>query len=114
MGLADMIADDLVNVVDDTVEVTVRLFRNGETDVITVPNSQREPIGRGMTNYAGYMLMGDESIFHVAHSQLNPNTEGREIRVQDEIVHGNVTYIVQSVSLRTLGTRWACVCRNKM
>lgn len=114
MGLAAMIADDLALVVDDTFAVTLTLFRSAGNTTVPITAAQRVPVGRNMNSYAGVLLSGDETIWHIPNNQVNPAANGREIRINDEITHGTTVYIVNGLTLAVLGTIWSCVCRNKL
>lgn len=113
MSLVDDIANDLL-IVDGLLSVSLALIRTTGTTTVSIASAQREAIGKNVANYAGVMLQGNETVWHIPDTLLNPAANGRVINANDEITYSGTVYVVLAVRQDVLSTVWACVCNLRM
>jgi hypothetical protein len=113
--LIHFLARSLLGLVPEKMAATVSLLPDGPSPTtVRVFNAWLKPLSVRLSNYGNLNLQGDETSIHVPDHELNPASEGREIRARDRIVIGNSTYIVLSAQLKSVRTVWECTCRKEI
>lgn len=113
MTVVTDIADDLT-LIDGLRSITVSLVHGSGTTSVSVASAQREPVRKGMQLFSGVMLQGNETLWHIPDSLLNPSDNGRVIDVNDEITDGSTVYNVIAATKSVMGTVWSCACNLRV
>lgn len=109
-----LVVDDfLTEIADGTEAVTVSLVRTSGSTTVNVTHALRQPMTRNFQLSSGVHFEDADTVWNVPDKELNPAANGRVIQPQDTIFAGGVTWLVQSATLATLGSRWQCVCSRK-
>jgi hypothetical protein len=110
-----MIARSLMGVVPEKLAAVVTLLPDSASPMtVQIFNAWLKPMNVTRTIYGQLNLQGDELLIKIPQHELNPNNDGREIRVRDQIVIGGTTYRVLMSTLKTVRTVWECVVRKEM
>lgn len=121
MSLTLDIADDFVDLADNTEAATVILRRPDGDVSVSITNALRGPAKYDAQNLDGLFVGGQAAMqpWGIPDTELNPGGNGREILENDEIVvpsRPQVVYVVKSAERRTLGSsvgHWFCVCQER-
>ncbi len=82
--------------------------------VVSVFNAWLKPVDVNLSQYGNLNLQGNETRINIPQNELNPASNGREIRARDQIVIDGTTYTVLAASLKSVRTRWECVARKAL
>ena len=110
MALSDEIADDFLDFEGEPVPVTVEQIRPTGTVEATVRNATNGPLSRQQLAAMGGGLVG--KLRNWSLNAVDVGSAGIEVGDKLRPASGDVWKVVQS-ELKTLGTRWACVCQNQ-
>lgn len=111
--LNQSIARSLINLIPDRLPARVVLLPDSSSPVsVNVYNAWFKPLDVSLSNYGNVNLQGDETLIKVPDHELNPASNGREIRPRDQIEIAGMTYRVRSARLVSVRTVWECVARR--
>ncbi len=99
-------------IADGTEAVTLIIERNDDRERVAIGHALRQPMTRSIASRAGVQVEGDQIVWNVSHAELNPASNGRDIREGDVIeVSATERYKVNVAMHATMRTRWELVCR---
>jgi hypothetical protein len=109
MAFQDDIAGD-AQYFDGGKAVTLRQIRPDGITTASITNATDSPLSKQRATFSGIEITGEERQFSLAASEVG--TAG--VNPQDIITDDDgETWRVLSADLRTLDTRWMCVCRKQ-
>src|SRR4051812_48465328 len=100
--LTRSMARSLMGIVPEKVTATVTLTPDGTSTSVSIGGAWFKPMNVAMSAYGAVNLQGDETRINIPDHELNPASNGREIRPRDKIVVGSTTYCVLSAMLRSV------------
>ena len=113
--LNQSIAQSLMSLVPDRLAAVLTLLPDSASPItLNVSNAWLKPLDVQLSAYGNLNLQGDETIVKIPDSELNPASNGREIRSRDQITIGGANYRVVSARLMSLRTVWQCVVRKEI
>ena len=109
------IAQSLMSLVPGRISAVVTLLPDSASPTtVNIFNAWLKPMDVRLSAYGNLNLQGDETIIKIPDSELNPTSNGREIRSRDQITIGGTHYRVVSARLMSLRTVWQCVARKEI
>ncbi len=89
---------------------------SGTATSVTCPNAWLKQETGGLANYGGVNVEQDKTILKIFEHELNPASNGRQIRAEDEIIFDGVTYVVTSAGggRKSVRTVWDCIVQKKI
>ncbi len=113
--LNQFIAQSLMGLVPGKLAAVLTLLPDSASPItVNVFNAWLKPLDVNLSAYGHLNLQGDETIIKIPDSELNPTSNGREIRARDQITIGGTNYRVVSARLMSLRTVWHCVARKEI
>lgn len=109
MAFADDIADD-DQYFDGGKTVTLRQIRPDGITTASITNATDSPLSRQRATFSGVEITGDERRWSLNASEVGTLGVNPQDIITDE---DGETWRVLSSDLRTLDTRWLCVCRRQ-
>jgi hypothetical protein len=115
MMLSQSIAQSLMTLIPGKIAAVLTLVPDSASPMtVSVFNAWLKPMDVQISPYGNLNLQGDETIIKIPDSELNPASNGREIRSRDQIAIGGTNYRVISARLMSLRTVWQCVVRKEI
>jgi len=109
------IAQSLIGLIPGKLPAVLTLLPDSASpDTVKVFNAWLKPMDVDLSTYGNLNLQGDETMIKIPDSELNPASNGREIRSRDQIAIGRTNYRVVSARLMSLRTVWQCVVRKEI
>ncbi len=113
--LGHSIAQSLISLIPGRLSAVLTLLPDSATPVtVNVFNAWLKPMDVHLSAYGNLNLQGDETMIKIPDSELNPTSNGREIRSRDQITIGGTNYRVVSARLMSVRTVWQCVARKEI
>ena len=113
--LNQSIAQALISLVPGKLAAVLTLLPDSASPItVKVSNAWLNPLDLHLSAYGNLNLQSDETVVKIPDSELNPTTNGREIRSRDQITIGGTNYRVVSARLMSLRTVWQCVVRKEI
>ena len=113
--ISHSIAQSLLRIVPGRLAAVLTLLPDSALPItVNVFNAWLKPMDVRLSAYGNLNLQGDETIIKIPDSELNPTSNGREIRSRDQITIGGTNYRVVSARLMSLRTVWHCVARREI
>lgn len=102
----------LETIADGTEAVTLIIERNEDKERVSIGHALRQPMTRALAARSGVQVEGDQIVWNISNAELNPASNGRDIREGDVIeVSATERFKVNQATLATMRTRWELVCR---
>lgn len=103
----------LESIADGAEAVTLILTRGEEQERVAIANALQQPLSRSLATRSNVQIEGDEVVWNVSEAELNPSSNGRDIRFGDIVeVSETERYRVVMARRVTLKTRWELICRT--
>lgn len=113
--LTRAIARGLMGIIPEKLTVSVVLLPDSTSPTtVSCHGSWTKPMDVRLQTYGGINLQGDETRIKIPDHELNPTSNGREIRPGDLICISQVKYVVLSARLTSVRTVWDCLCRKEL
>lgn len=91
--------------------VTLRQIRPDGTTSVTIANAVNSPLAKSRATFSGVEITGEERVWSINASQ----TGAVGVALQDLIVDASENrWRVLATDLRTMDTRWYCLCRKQV
>ena len=104
------LAEDLL-LVDNVQSVTLTLKRSSGDVSVTIDHANNGPLDKNLDSSFG--TEGNAYAWTIPDVELNPASEGREIRPQDELNDGTHVYVVLTASNGACGGKWTLTTNRK-
>lgn len=102
----------LESICDGTEAVTLIIERNDDKERVAIAHAKRHPMTRALAARSGVQIEGDQIVWNISNAELNPSSNGRDIREGDVIeVSATERFKVNQASHVTMRSRWELVCR---
>ena len=113
--LTRTIAQSLIALVPEKRSAVLTLLPDSASpQSINVSNAWLKPMNVSLRPYGSLQLQGDETRINIPQHELNPASNGRELRARDIIVMDGIKYRVLIATLKSIRTRWECVVRKEI
>jgi len=116
LTVVSVASDTSLTVLQTGLSFAGAVFYADRTSTVNVYNAWQKPISGKLKEYGHLNVQGDETLLHIPDHELNPASNGRQIRSRDIIVFGGQTFVVQAAgtTLKSVLTDWVCVCGQKV
>lgn len=102
----------LESICDGTESVTLIIERHENKERVSIAHAKRHPMTRALAARSGVQIEGDQIVWNISNAELNPASNGRDIREGDVIeVSATERFRVNQAMHVTMRTRWELVCR---
>lgn len=113
--LSRLIARSMMVVIPQKLPAVITLNPDTSSPVtVRVNSAWLKPISVSRSLYGDLNLQGNETLIKIPQHELNPDGNGYEIRVRDQISIDGATYRVLMATLKSVRTVWECVARKEM
>ncbi len=101
-----------MGIVPDRFACSVTLTPDGTPESVTISNAWWKPVDIKLMHE--FNLQSTATRIMVPDHELNPASNGREIRAEDRITVAGVAYNVAHARLKTVRTAWECFVQKEM
>ena len=111
--MTPQIANGLTWMIPNKAPATLTLTPDYTAETVNVSNAWSMPVDIRATSWGGVLVQASDLVIKVLNNEVNPDQNGRVIRMHDQIQFNGNSYVVQTARLTTMDTVWECLCRKE-